>query len=355
MLRHATAPARAFAQIPHAILRHPRLSAAAKTLLTWQLSLPADARQCLSDTARRARIGKAAFQRAKGELLAEGYVHEWRVRVEGGRFTTVQLVSNVPLEPAEAAALRDGRCSATPGAAPPAAGGPGIRSVGRQPGKNIKENTSPPTRPVPEAAAPAAAAAVAASAASPQLPETRAPETVEAGETATSTETVETPGRALRAAETFLRALVGTHPRLALSPRTLRDVAPLAVPWLRTDLSAAQIEHALTSGLDDVRSPVGVFRWRLRHALPEQRPAPAPAAPLPPPRVAGMRECVAAHTQPRLFTPPPGSDAVLCPECRADDAAPPVPAQPGPPGGGYALFRAARGPRPVPAGSATGG
>jgi hypothetical protein len=152
MLRHATAPARAFAQIPNLILRHPRLSPAAKTLLTWQLSLPADERQCLSETARRAGIRKTAFQRAKAELLEEGYLHEWREQAGGGRFRTVQLVSNVVLTKEEAASLRGSLLNGTetgarvarqpggegapPSARIPAVGEPTGRAVGRQPEKN---------------------------------------------------------------------------------------------------------------------------------------------------------------------------------------------------------------------------
>ena len=57
MLRHVIAPSRFYSQLPNDILRHPRLSAAAVRLLAWQLSLPLDAKESLSRTAERARIG----------------------------------------------------------------------------------------------------------------------------------------------------------------------------------------------------------------------------------------------------------------------------------------------------------
>ncbi len=166
MLRHVTAPACAFAQIPNVILRHPRLSSDAKNLLNWQLSLPADDAQCLSETARKAGIKKCAFQNAKRQLLDEGYLHQWRVRKDGGRFATVQLVSNTPLSAKEALAVRDGLRPAPggarfservhkdgpPSAAQPTPGEPTGPAVGRLPKKNTGENTTQPTGPAPEPA-----------------------------------------------------------------------------------------------------------------------------------------------------------------------------------------------------------
>ncbi|MGH3312869.1 MAG: hypothetical protein ACRDP3_20190, partial [Streptomyces sp.] len=171
MLRHVISPARFFAQIPNQIIRHPRLSSHAVHLLVWQLSLPDSADEPLSATAQRARIKKTAFQNAKQELLAEGYLHEWRVRVESGRFVTVQLISNEPLTAEQAASVRDGHRPA-PGLArlitahpaespaqqpsPPSAGCPAVgeptgRGGGRQPQKNTGENTTnQPPLPEPE-------------------------------------------------------------------------------------------------------------------------------------------------------------------------------------------------------------
>ncbi|MFD3332737.1 hypothetical protein ACFWV1_08795, partial [Streptomyces sp. NPDC058700] len=74
--RHFNAPSRAFSQFSHELIRHPRLSSDAVRLLTWQLSLPEGARESLSRTAERARIGATAFTRAKRQLKEEGFVHE---------------------------------------------------------------------------------------------------------------------------------------------------------------------------------------------------------------------------------------------------------------------------------------
>ena len=107
MLRHAIAPTRFFSQISNDILRHPGLSSDAVRLLTWQLSLPPGARENLSKTAERAGIGKTAFQKAKRQLQAAGYVHEWRQQRAGGQWFTEQLVSSVPLTGEQALAVRD--------------------------------------------------------------------------------------------------------------------------------------------------------------------------------------------------------------------------------------------------------
>ncbi|WP_192918106.1 hypothetical protein [Streptomyces spectabilis] len=86
MQRHVIAPARFFSQVSNEIIRHPRLGSDAVRLLTWQLSLPEGADEPLSATARSARVGRAGFNRAKRELKAEGYFHEWREQRERGRW-----------------------------------------------------------------------------------------------------------------------------------------------------------------------------------------------------------------------------------------------------------------------------
>ncbi|MFF4156473.1 hypothetical protein [Streptomyces sp. NPDC001678] len=126
MQKHAIPPARFFTQVSNDIIRHPRLSSEAVRLLMWQLSLPDDVDQPLSETAKRAGIKKTAFQRAKQELIAEGYVHEWRGQGSDGRWATTQLVSNVPLSEEDALAVRGGsRPAAPPAAVKPAVGGAG--------------------------------------------------------------------------------------------------------------------------------------------------------------------------------------------------------------------------------------
>lgn len=325
MLRHVIAPARCFAQIPNAIIRHPRLNSHAVHLLAWQISLPPGADEPLSATARRADIKKTAFQNAKRQLIDAGFVHEWRVRTDGGRYAIVQLISNEPLTPQQAAAVRDGHRPApprarlnteTPAEKPqvspsdgfPAAGQPTDRSIARLPKKNTGENTTHQPAPAPAA---------------PERPAT--------------------PGR-LAEGETLLRSLAHIDRRLAMPTRTARQWAPLAARWLGAGLSPDRIRSALTRGLADARSPLGALRWRLEHALPDVPPPPpaVPPQPKPEPRLARMRECAGKHTQPRLFLPEPGSDEKRCRDCRADGVATTVLALPAQAGTGYDTFRAVR-------------
>ncbi|MFI7244542.1 hypothetical protein [Streptomyces qinglanensis] len=323
MHRHVSAPARFFSQLPNDIIRHPRLSAHAVRLLAWQLSLPEGADEPLWRTAERAGIGKVAFQHAKRQLRAEGYLFEWRRQDADGRWQTVQLLTNVPLSPDEArehaASARDVPAVARPVARPasrsavrpagtaPAAGGPTRRSAAPQPLETPVGNTSHPPAP-------------------------------------TSSHAGHRIGAASHhhAAEALLLSLARSGPHLALPPRKARHWAPLAARWLERGIGADDIRTALTAGLEHARSPLGALRWRLEHALPEPAPAVAAVPPdpgsTPLPRVSRMRECAGPHTQPLLFVPV--GDEERCPACRTDGAAAAAAAPSS--GSGLTAFRAAR-------------
>ncbi|MFQ6195063.1 hypothetical protein [Streptomyces sp. NPDC000405] len=283
MQKHAIPPARFFTQVPNEIIRHPRLSAEAVRLLLWQLSLPDDVDQPLSETAKRAGIKKTAFGRAKGELKAEGYVHEWHRQGPRGRWATTQLVSNVPLSAEEALAVRDGgRPAEPPTAVEPAIGEPEDRSVGRSP-DNTGENTyNPPSQPFP---------------------------LIERG-------------------ALTLSSISHRERQLRLTGREVTGLAPLAAEWFLRGASLTDLREALTLGLPEpVHSAAALIRNRLMRKMPpapsfaEQR-ATTPGAP-PEPRVADMRECQGDHVQPRLFRPV--AEETLCPACRREraEAAPP--------------------------------
>lgn len=290
MHRHASAPTRFFSQLPNDLIRHPRLSAYAVRLLAWQLSLPEGSDEPLWKTAERAGIGRISFQRAKAQLRAERYLFEWRRQGEGGRWVTVQLVSNTPLTPEEAHAVLHPAPLHPPPAPPtvtsPAAGAPTDRPAVPQPRRTPEENTPHPAREPFEAEA-----------------------------------------------EALLLSLARTAPALAMPARKARNWAPLAAAWLARGMAADDVRRTLLAGVERARSPLGALRWRLEHALPE------PAGPPPEPRVAAMRECAGPHTQPRLFTPV--AEEERCPDCRTAHAAAPRPPRAGT-GAGLAAFRAAR-------------
>ncbi|MFD8994323.1 hypothetical protein [Streptomyces abikoensis] len=278
MHKHAIPPARFFTQVSNDIIRHPRLSAEAVRLLMWQLSLPDGVDQPLSETAKRAGIKKTAFQRAKRELIAEGYVHEWRGQGPHGRWATRQLVSNVPLSAEEALVVRDGgRPAEPPTAVEPAIGEPDDRSVGRSQ-NNTEENTqNPPSR----------------------------------------------PSRLIERGALALSSLSHRERQLRLTGREVAELAPLAAEWFLRGASLTDLREALTSGLPErVHSAAALARNRLTRKLPpmpsftEQRVQETPAIE---PRVASMRECRGEHVQPRLFRPV--AEETLCPACRREQAA----------------------------------
>ncbi|WKK25972.1 hypothetical protein QZH56_10450 [Streptomyces olivoreticuli] len=257
MLKHVSAPARFFSQVPNEIIRHPRLSSDAVRLLTWQLSLPDGVDQRLSKTAEQAGIKKTAFTRAKRELAAEGYFHEWRGQGAGGLWRTRQLVSNVPLTEEQALAVRDG--VTPPSDARPAVGGPSRPAVGRSQEENTGENTSHPL------------------------------------------------------AERGARALVAVchaERRLRLSGRDVKELAPLAGEWLSRGATLQEMRQELTDGLPDrVHSPVGILRDRLTRKMPEPAPEPAP-------RPNPLRACGGGCG--RVIRPV--ADETECRDCRLETA-----------------------------------
>ncbi|WP_338932100.1 hypothetical protein WEB32_22890 [Streptomyces netropsis] len=268
MLRHAIAPERFFTQVPNEIIRHPRLSAAAVRLLTWQLSLPDSVKQPLSETARDAGIKKTAFINAKRQLIAEGYFHEWRHQNERGRWGTTQMVSNVVLTDEEALALRDGF---RPTAPEPAVGEPTTPSVGHYPTNTEGKKENPPSQP------------------------SHVPEPL-----------IERGGM-------ILASVSHKERRLRLNGRDIQHLAALAGEWLLRGATAKDLREALTDGLPDrVHSPAALARNRLTRKMPEAPPfaAPAPAAPQP------LRTC--AGTCDRVFRPV--ADETTCRDCRQDDA-----------------------------------
>ncbi|MEU2511729.1 hypothetical protein [Streptomyces syringium] len=289
MLRHVIAPARFFSQVPNEIIRHPRLSSNAVRLLLWQLSLPQGVDQPLWESAERARIGKRSFTLAKRQLVAEGYLFEWKEQGEGGQWSTTQMVSNVCLTAAEAAAARDGLpVVAPPTDAIPVAGEPKGRAVGRSQDNTGAKKDHPPTRRVAEVT----------------------PGQVPGG----------VPAPLVERGAQALAALSHTERRLRLTGSDVRALAPLAGEWLLRGATLRDLRDDLTAGLPErVHSAAGLLRDRLLRKMPEL-PSFAEQEPLAcaAPRAADMRECQGEHTQSRLFTPVAGER--LCPACRRDRA-----------------------------------
>ncbi|MFJ7195775.1 MULTISPECIES: hypothetical protein [unclassified Streptomyces] len=278
MLWHAIAPSRRYTKASHDVVRHPRLSSDAKILLLYVQGLPEQrADQALSEHAKKLGITGRAYQRAKGQLIANGFVHEWKRQGDRGFWVTDQIFANVPLTVEQAAAVRNERVgapsapAARPGARNPAVGEPGCPVAGgyEPVEEELGENCSHPPSEEPEAAEDAQG-------------------------------------------ERVLLSLRHAHPQLHLGVREARGLAEVAGEWIRRGVSTAELRRALISELprDGVRSAVGFLRHRLVQKLPA--PVAAPAPPVAPPPA---REFVVCEGEGEEHVFRPVGDETLCGPC----------------------------------------
>lgn len=282
--RHCIAPPRAYTQFSHDIIRHPRLSSDAVRLLTWQLSLPQGTRESLSRTAERANIGACAFTRAKRQLKDEGFVHERRVQGPGGHWVTQQLVSNVPLNPAEATKL----LARMPVAPPPqVAPSPRNPTAGERTGRltdglpygDTHRNTDnqPPKPPedAPDAPAPAEAPEAAHASPAPETPQAQVDgEDHEEGRT-------EPPTPHLEEARALAASYRDLDPALRTIPRAMHaELTDLTARWLAAghppSAIRAHILRNLPAGDTRVHRPGGLLRYLLGEVPPVPRPRTPP-------------------------------------------------------------------------------
>ncbi len=306
MLWHAIAPVRRYTKASHDVVRHPRLCSDAKILLLYVQGLPDDQTHlALSEHGRKLGIKGRAFQRAKEQLVVNGFVHERRVSGARGLWTTLQLFANVPLSDDDALAVwrEAAACvEASPGVQFPAVGQPGPRTVGHQlpVDEELGENSSRPPTQAPDGG-------VALEALSPEEAEV----------------------------ERVLLSLRECRRDLRLGVAEARSLIGLAVEWLRRGVSGAELRQVLSSGLPSgrVRSAVGFLRHRLVQKMPEapapvSETAPAPesasvpetappalpdAPPPAPPRVAPLVTCEGPGNE-HVFRAYGG--ATLCPDCQ---------------------------------------
>ncbi|MFE5832394.1 hypothetical protein ACFQ8W_19360 [Streptomyces sp. NPDC056508] len=314
--RNVIVPLRAFGQYSHDIIRHPRLNSDAVRILTWQLSLPRGARESLSRTAQRARIGACAFTRAKRQLKEEGFVHERRVQGAGGLWITQQLVSSAPLTADEA-----------------------IKLLAQSPLPTCEETVFPQVAPSPRNRAAGAPAAGA-----PKTPSTGGHPEEEPGEDTSNlpsptAEPVSEPTPLVSPRQEEARALVGALPLLSPAlrhiPPGMRDeLTRLAARWLDAGHTTADVHEHVLRGLPSTGTPVhrpgGLIRYLLREVPPRTLPqiASPPPGPRLSPRLEGTRECSGDHVQPMLFRPL--GDETLCARCgtsRTPDVSSPSPDQ----------------------------
>ncbi|MFE7481990.1 hypothetical protein [Streptomyces sp. NPDC057552] len=317
MLWHAIAPVRRYTKASHDVVRHPRLCSDAKILLLYVQGLPdGQTHLPLSGHALKLGIKGRAFQRAKAQLVVNGFVHERRVSGERGLWVTQQLFSNVPLTDTEARAVwREGGAGAggaSPGAQFPAVGEPGARVVGGQlpVDEEREKNLSRPPSEAPEPEAKSGADAEAEV-------EMRAD-----GGTLSAHEPLS--GQEAKA-ERVLLSLRHSHRGLHLGVAEARGLVAQAAEWLRRGVSGGDLRRVLSSGLppEGVRSAVGFLRHRLAEKMPEapererREPlqkveAPVPAPPVAPPYVPPLVTCQGPGTE-HVFRAMGGQ--TMCPDC----------------------------------------
>ncbi|WP_326704631.1 hypothetical protein [Streptomyces cyaneofuscatus] len=313
MLWHAIAPVRRYTKASHDVVRHPRLCSDAKILLLYVQGLPDDETHlALSEHGLKLGIKGRAFQRAKEQLVVNGFVHERRAAGERGLWATHQLVSNVPLTDADALAVWRGAgvgAGDSPSVQFPTVGEPSPRSVGHQlpVDEELGKNSS--------------------------RPPTEAPSQGEAGGEggAVAGEVVELSAQEAEA-ERVLLSLRNSDRQLRLGVLEARRLVGLAVEWLRRGVSAGELRRVLSSGLprDGVRSAVGFLGHRLVQKMPEAPegekppvgaearaeeapPSDLPAAPPAPPYVPPLVTCQGPGNE-HVFRA--YSEETECPDCQ---------------------------------------
>ncbi|MCX4964023.1 hypothetical protein OHA98_04145 [Streptomyces sp. NBC_00654] len=307
MLRHVIAPSSGYTKASNNVVRTRRMSSDAKILLLYVQGLPESARnRPLSELANRLDMTGRSYQRAKRQLIENGFVHEWRSQVEGGRWTTEQLFTNIPLTSAEAAALREGpSTSSPPSEQSPTVGRPTPRQAGGyQPVEDDRDMTTPhPPSEAPAAEPPAAPGGTGDMFRAHQL----------------------------QRAEGVLLSLRHSRRELHLGVREARSLAVEAVKWLERGLSTGDLRHAMLAERPEggVRSAVGFLRYRLAQKLPEapggretagsggaagwgSGPAVTPRHPAAPP-VRELMTC-AGPGEEHVFRP--AGDETECADCR---------------------------------------
>ncbi|MEI5008538.1 helix-turn-helix domain-containing protein [Streptomyces sp. PmtA] len=180
-----------------------------------------------------------------------GYLERRRERLPDGTWTTVTYAYNNPAA-TSARRAREAAADAVREVGP----GP-VPKPGRAPRPPVPKPSTPPPPPV-RATAPARVRAVPASPRRPPLP----------------TPSAHAPAALHRSAADLLAGLREREPRLALSERDVRRLAPAVAAWLERGVRPDAVRHALTGGLppEPLHHPAGLLAHRLTALLPAPLP-----------------------------------------------------------------------------------
>ncbi|WP_395574019.1 helix-turn-helix domain-containing protein [Streptomyces sp. BK79] len=222
-----------FTVVGNHLLQHRELSLTAIGLAVHIQSLPAGAPVGIKALAGRFPEGEIRIAAALRELEEHGYLARTKERLPSGRVVTRTVSRNKPRA---------------------------LLVAARSPA------VSPPSPPTPGFAAPGADA-------------DRAPASSGAGGG------VPVPEGGWGAAARLLVRLRVHDPRLLLSERDVRRLAPLVTVWLERGVPGSAVVRTLTSGLpqDPIRRPAAFLERRLTADLPPALPVTRPAAPAPRP------------------------------------------------------------------------
>ncbi|THA73261.1 hypothetical protein E6R60_25270 [Streptomyces sp. A0642] len=304
MLCHAISPSYGYVKASHDVVRHPKLNSDAKILIAYVQGLPEKwSGRPLGEHAKRLGLKGRAYQKAKGQLKENGFVHEWRRQDGGGLWVTDQLLSTVPLTDREARRVHGERAE-SPQAGPsehyPTVGRPSARSVGGHlpEGEEREKNSSHPPTEDPALASEAEVEPESDQAVEPELTDPH-----------------------VREAERVLLSLRHADRQLRLGAREARRLAVTAAEWLRRGVDAAGLRLALTRGLPEggVRFPFGFLGKRLDTMMPSPLRVEEPAASVRE-AVRGFIVCEARQEGPEHVFRPRSDEETVCGPCGQEAA-----------------------------------
>ncbi|MFI9233784.1 helix-turn-helix domain-containing protein [Streptomyces rimosus] len=281
-----------FTIIGNHLAQHRRLSATAIGIATYVQSLPDGTPVDIRTLARRFPEGRDRISAALRELEKYGYIKRVKERLESGTFVTVTYSYANP-EPAQEpdAAGTPAACETASAPRLPGQRPPKQRKRLRAPGPRAAPPSEPPPAPPPRPPTPPQPPTDPPPPAAPQPPP---------------------------AAVALLADLRKDDPRLLLSTRDVRRLAPDAAVWLEHGASAEAARRVLSADLPEtLHNPAAFIAHRLRELLPP----PLPRAPEPP-RALPMQNCPDCDHAFRAAEPG------LCNPCRREREAPPEPDEP---------------------------
>ncbi|MET9853448.1 helix-turn-helix domain-containing protein [Streptomyces sp. NPDC006450] len=247
------------------LLQHHSLSLVAIGLAGYIQSLPAGARIGIKRLTERFREGEVRISGALRELEEYGYLERSRVRLASGQVVTRTVSYDHPAAKCGVGVRPSGRGrEAGPGA---------VRSPGPLPGAAPDPGPQPDPVPPPDGKPMAVPVPVPEPGPDPE----QEPEPEHGPER--DPEPVPGPVR-LPEASALLARLRGDDPRLLLSDRDVRKLAPGVAEWLERGADPAAVRFVLTSGLPgDLRHPASLIAHRLKAWIPPHLPAAAPVRP----------------------------------------------------------------------------